>query len=280
MSELSIVIPFYKNGSKWDCRELVYALRSLDKNLKFKFDVTIYSDEPLPFLKNVRVVEVPRFYPQRALKTFDGTKHYENYYDTLNKIRTASYDDELSENILYAYDDILLLQKQDIEQITTVYGGGTYRHRQFYWDNPKRKWTRTISETIKHSKAYGEVYLYETHLPRYFNRKKLQDMFKKYPIDNMDIPYSPSTLYYNMYYNKPDVMYRDENNPEQMDNPIKAGFYGQDFSLCDCFPSKTVDQIKKHTEGKIWVNYADNGLTPAMQEWIKKTFPKKCKFES
>lgn len=276
--DFSVVIPYMVNGAIWN--ELRYTLRSIDKNFDFNYDVTIYSDKPIDWIKNVTVKIIDRWYPPMlAEKKFGGKKHYENYYDVLHKLKTLSLDNDLSNEVLYVYDDVLLLKKQDKDQIKTIYAGGTYDKEKTYWENPRNKWTRTVFQAIRKVKGYGKVFLYETHLPRYFQRDKMRELFKLFPIDNMDIPYSPATLYYNYFYDRPDVMYRDEDVDGQLNNPIKAGFYGLPNFLCDSFPSRTAQQVKEFADDKLWINYNNNGLSEPLKEWIQKQFPKKSKFE-
>jgi hypothetical protein len=281
MRDFSVVIPYTVNGAKWEHNELRYALRSIAKNFDFEYDITILSDGDIPWIKNVNVIKVDRFYPKGlAERLFSGTKHYENFYDTLNKIKLASQMNDLSENILWVYDDILLLKTQDKDQIKTLYAGDEYERRRTYWDNPKgNKWKNTIFQAIRHARGFGEVYLYETHLPRYYTKTNLQKMFKMFPIEHCEIPYAPATLYFNMFYKKPGYNYRDKTNNNQIDNPIKAGFYGQGGILCDSFPSKTPEQVNKHTANKIWISYNDAGMSEHLKNWIMKQFPKKCKYE-
>lgn len=274
--DYSILIPL-GTTSKWDDNELRYTLRSIDKYFDFDYDITIYSDHKVDWLKNVTLKMVDRYFPEKALRTFDGKKHYENFYDTLNKIRLASISDELQEDIIYVYDDVLLLESQDKEQIKTLYAGGRYNDNPKYWGDSRGKWKRTIFEAVDRAKSFGEVYLYETHLPRYYQKTNLRKMFKMFPIDQMDIPYAPATLYFNMFYDEPDLLYMF--NKDSLDNPIKAGFYGTENNLCDVFPSKTIEQIDIHTKDKIWVSHNDLGLTDVLKSWIENKFPEKSRFE-
>lgn len=274
---ISVMIPL-GSGSKWNDNELRYTLRSIDTNFDFEYDVTIYSDHKIDWIQNATVTQVPRYYPDYAKKYFSGVLHYENYYDTLNKLKTASLSEDLSEEVLYVYDDILCLKKQNIDEIRKVYAGGMYKDNPNYWMNPKRnKWRNTIAQAIERARGFGEVYLYETHLPRLYHKSKLKEMFKLFPLENMEIPYAPATLYFNMFYNKPDYNYKV--SKESLDNDIKAGFYGTPNTLCDTFPSKLPKQIELAVRNKIWVNYNDAGLTEPMKEWIQKRFPNKSKFE-
>lgn len=274
--DLSIVIP-YGGSCIWFDNELRHVLRSISKNFNFNYDITIYSDKKLDFLKDVNVVKIDRYYPDNALRAFNGIKHYENFYDTLNKLKIASESEELSENILWMYDDLLLLKELDLDAINVLYAGGKFDDNREYWMNPgKNKWKNTIFQAIKRARGYGEVYLYETHLPRLYKKSKLREMFKMFPIDQMTIPYAPATLYFNLFHNKPDEIYVKQGD---VDNKVKAGFYGPSGNLCDSFPSQTLEQIEEHTANKIWVNYSDAGLTNELRDWITKKFPKKCKYE-
>lgn len=278
---ISILIPYTTKNPQWEHNELRYCLRSLAKNLDFEYDVTIFTDGDIPFLRNVNIVKVDRYYPPGlAERLFNGTKHYEQFYDVLNKLKLASESNDLQEEILWVYDDVLLLKKQSYDEIKTVYAGDSVNRKKDYWLNPKgNKWKRTIFRAIDIAKNYGDVYLYETHLPRYYTKTNLQKMFKLFPVEKQEVPYAPSTTYFNMFYNKPDYLYRDPKIDDQIDNPIKAGFYGGGGGLCDMFPSRTDEQVEKHTQNKLWINYNESGMTDALKNWIKKQFPKRCKYE-
>jgi hypothetical protein len=281
MRDFSIVIPYTVNGAKWNYNELRHALRSIAENFKFEYDITILSDGDIDWVKDVNIVKVDRYYPKGlAERLWSGTKHYENFFDTLNKHYIASQMDDLCEDILYVYDDVLLMKELDKDQIKTIYAGDEYERRKSYWDNPKgNKWKNTIFQAVRKARGYGKVYLYETHLPRYYKKSNLQEMFKMFPLKHQEIPYAPSTLYFNMFYDRPDYIYRDKTDDTQIDNPIKAGFYGQSQLLCDSFPSKTKEQVIHHTANKIWINYNDAGLSAPLKEWITEQFPNKCKYE-
>jgi hypothetical protein len=275
---ISVLIPL-GTGSKIDNWELRHTLRSMEQNFDFEYTVTIYSETPIDWVQNVTVTQIPRFYPEHLLKRWDGTKHYENYYDTLNKLFVASSDSTLDEEVLYVYDDVLLLQKQDYKQIKKVYAGGMYKDNPNYWLNPRgNKWRNTIFQAIDRAKGYGEVYLYETHLPRVYHKSKLAEMFKTFPIKSLEIPYAPATLYFNMFYDKPDMNFKPVDKTV-LNNDIKAGFYGTPNTICDCFPSKHMAQVMNAVQGKIWVNYNDSGLSEPLKQWIQKQFPNKSRYE-
>lgn len=275
---ISVLIPL-GTGSKVDNWELRYTLRSIEQNFDFDYNITIYSETELDWVSNVTVKKIPRFYPEHLLKRWNGTKHYENYYDTLNKLFLASTDEDLSEEVLYVYDDVLLLKKQDLGQIKTLYAGGRFSDNKDYWLNPKgNKWRNTIFQAIDRAREFtADPYLYETHLPRVYHKSKLKEMFKKHPIKSLEIPFAPATLYFNMFYQKPDCNYKKDK--ESKNNDIKAGFYGTPNTICDVFPSKHMADVLNAVQGKLWVNYNDSGLQPPLKLWIEQSFPQKSKYE-
>jgi hypothetical protein len=276
--DFNIVVPLGGRNTHNDM-ELRYMLRSIDKNFDFEYKVTILSDKnhKIDWLQNVDYKIVERYYPPRLLKKYNKP-HYENYFDTLNKLKITAENNDFVNDILWVYDDILVLKKLDKDSIKTIYAGGRYEDKKVYWDNITRnKWKNTIQQAIQRSKQYGEVYLYETHLPRYYQRDKLIKLFTTYDFQNMDIPYAPATLYYNMFYKKPDNMYLV--SEDILNNDVKAGFYGTPNTLCDQFPSKTKEQVLKYVEGKTFVSYNENGMTEPFLDWMHKTFKKKSRFE-
>jgi hypothetical protein len=277
---MTILIPYTTKNPQWEHNELRYMLRSIDKNFDFDYKIMIYSDGYLPWLKNVNIKIIDRYYPKGlAEKKYNGKKHYENFFDTLNKLKLASQDSDIDEDIIWIYDDVLLMKKQSENDIKTIYAGDVYSKRKEYWDDLNvNKWRTTVRTSIQIAKQYGEVYIYETHLPRYYKKSNLQIMFKQHNID-MDIPYAPSTLYFNMFYEQPDYIYKNFNIDNQQDNPIKAGFYGGKIAEVDYFPSRTEEQVNKYTQNKLWVNYNEAGMTEHLKNWIQKQFPQKSNYE-
>jgi len=270
---ISIIIPL-GTGSKWGNNELRYMLRSLEMFAEFDYNVTIYSTKQISWIQNANVKIVNRWYPETAKKYYGGTKHYENYFDVLNKLKTASYDDDLSSMVLYTYDDVLWLKKTYIQEIGLVIAADRFQDRPEFWLNPKNnKWKTTILDAIKKSKGFNiDPHIYETHLPRLYERKSIQELFKKFPFENLKVPYAFATLYYNYFHHKPDLNYKHNNK-------IKTGFYGGKTKTVDVYSSKSHKHINKAVEGKQYINYNDAGLSPQLKEWIQQKFPNKSKFE-
>lgn len=271
MKPISVVIPL-GTGSTWDNNELRYMLRSLDCHLQFDYEPILFCSEKIPWL-NCKQIVVKRYYPKKALEFYGGHHHYENYYDVINKIRTSISNDNVSDEFLYAYDDILLLYDLYKADIRRIYAGGHYDDNpKMYENKTAEKWMATISNamTICKDNSYA-MYNYETHLPRYFKKELLQKMFNKHNPETDFIPYAISTVYYNMNYEKPDFNYHKENK-------VKAGFYGGVYGF-DGFSSQTEQEIKDAIKDKVWINYNNKGLTIALMEFIQKQFPNKSRWE-
>ena len=98
-------------------------------------------------------------------------------------------------------------------------------------------------------------------------------MFKRFSPEVNKIPYALSTLYYNLFYDKPDVNYFEKNT-------VKAGFYGGIAKgASDMFMSNSNQVIKDAVRDKIWCNYSNAGLTGTFKLWIEKTYENKSRYE-
>jgi len=260
-------------GSTWDNNELRYMLRSLEKHCQFDFDVIIYCTKQVDWLTCKQVV-VERTYPQEVLDHFAGSRHYENYYDVIHKLRAAIEDEEVPEEFFFMYDDILLLTDLYLNDLRTIYAGSEYKNNPKFYDDPKNKWMRTIHASLVASKRHERpMFLYETHLPRWFKKSNLTEMFNKFSPEANRIPYAISTLYYNMFYDKPDVCYFK-------DNTVKAGFYGGVHkSTSDMFLSRSNAEINDAVRDKIWANHSNAGLTGTFKLWMEKIYTKKSRYE-
>lgn len=260
-------------GSTWENNELRYTLRSLEKYCQFDFDVVLYTTKKIDWL-SCRQVIVKRTYPKELFEFFNYQKHYENYYDVINKLRTAMDDPLIPEEFVFIYDDMLLLGDLYLNDLRTIYAGAEYKNNPKLYDDPKTKWMRTINASLKALKSNGRpLFLYETHLPRCFHKSKLKQMFNKFVPENNKIPYAISTLYYNMFYDKPDINYYEKNE-------VKAGFYGEVIkNTPDMFKSKSNQDINNAVKDKIWVNYNVAGLSGTLKLWIEKSYDTKSKYE-
>lgn len=270
MKNPTIVVPLGK-GSKWENNELRYMLRSLEQHCQFDFEVVVFCTEKPKWL-NAKVEIVERTYPEKVKKYYGQKLHYENYYDTIHKLQACIASDNVSDEFFYVYDDILLIEDLYLPDMKKVIAGSHYDNKPQFFDKPSNKWMNTLFQALEVCRRNSyPLYVYETHLPRYYIKSNLREMFKKHDPESRYIPYAVSTVYYNMFYDKPDDCYYENNK-------VKAGFYGGTQGN-DCFMSNTDKAIEQAIKDKIWINYSDAGLAGNLKMWIEKRFPNKSKFE-
>lgn len=278
MDKVSICIPIGK-GSKWDDNELRIALRSFDRHIKFDFDVFLFYDprNPIDWVQNVNKVEVKRTYPEKAYKHFGGVKRFENYFDVLHKLQAMVYDRDVSDLFVFCYDDIHLVRDvYSINELNERIAVRNWRDYPYIFKSQPGKWSKVIGSSLKKLKSAGKLfYDYESHSIRVFEKGLWRYLFNKYPVDEQLIPYVPSTLYYNYFFDKPTVVLEKENN-------VKAGFYGErdaDKNLPGAFSSKDKNNIKKAIDGKLFVNYNDVGLNKVLKEFLFEYYSEKSNYE-
>lgn len=271
MSKITFTVPLGQ-GTQWENNELRYMLRSLEAHCQFDFDVKLYTTRKVDWFNGEQQI-VKRTYPEKVKNHFDGKLHYENYYDVIHKLQAILEDNSIPEEFMFIYDDMILLEDYYIVDTKKIHAGVHYDHKKQRFDNPKgNKWMQTIHSAFQICKAFGYgMYTYETHLPRYFRKTMLKEMFKKHVPEESIIPYALSTVYYNMIQSTPESCLYAK-------NIIKTGFYGGTDGN-DGFNSQTKQEINEAIKDKLWVNYSNKGLTPALKDWIQESFPKPSKFE-
>lgn len=270
MKKATFVVPLGK-GSGWENNELRYMIRSLEAHCQFDFDIVLFCTEKIEWLDCKQII-VDRTYPLKVKSHFAGKEHYECYYDVLNKLRVMIEHEDVPEEFFYIYDDILLLEDLYLADMRKIYAGNHYDRNPIFFDNPKNKWTRTLHAALQLCKDNSfPMYIYETHLPRYYKKSYLREMFKRFVPENNYIPYAPSTVYYNMFYKKPDHNYIDNNY-------VKAAFYGGTIKN-ESSNSKSTKEIEDAVNNKLWCNYNNAGLTGTLKMWIECKFSTPSKFE-
>jgi hypothetical protein len=261
-------------SSRWDNNELRYLLRSLEENFKEKFRMIIYGDTgfSLDWLVNVQYKELDRYYPEKLLKHYKGNREFENYVSVLDKVYTFVNSSDCPEEFVYIYDDVLLLKKIARNGILNI--PECKYSENMYISYMRSKHGRTMNQALTISRG---KYRFEHHLPLIYKRDKLLNMFNKYPFQDLYIPYSLATLYFNLYpeeYILPTLIEKTD---------YKVGFEGFTGGV-GCYKQDTIEHIETAAEGKTWLNHNDTGLfwKPTqypLQEWIKSKFPNKSIFE-
>lgn len=241
---MDIVFPLAYYQSCDYNNEIRYCLRSLEKNLKFGFDVVIIGDKLPEFLVNVRFIQVDRWYPTDRTTLIT----YQNFFDTLNKLELVSMSD-VSDKFIYCYDDMILTKPISLDFFDKAIS--YCRMEEF---KEKGRWAQTfykMAGMFRGRTGIKKIENYETHVPVMFDKETLRAMFKEYNFRKQKIPYSPISMYFNRLRAYPDIRLSEGN---------------------DIICYNEVD------ETKIWINYSDRGYQK-IKLWIGQKFPKKSKYE-
>ena len=242
-----IVIPFVENESK--ANEIIYALRSLDQHVKDDFKVVIVGDLP----KNVV-----------GVTHIDCRPIGSRLVDSIEKIKTVFAYPEFEEvnKITRMYDDVVLLSDVDSLEDLPNFHFGLYSEDSFtgsghWWDMKAR--TFAFLRENKVSKCFDG----QTHLPITFEKEKFLEL-------------APEAMQNELLLESVYVSLQEEKEHKTGDGDA-AYFYGYENKRSK--PSQKIEDIEKHCENATFINFNDEGLTPALQEFLKKKFPKPCRFE-
>lgn len=249
----SIVIPFIEGPE--NSLELRYALRSIDKNLSKK-DVQIFliGDKP-DWVKNVTYIPIERV----------SGMDYMSFMDTANKIKLACEHPEIGSGFIYMHDDTFFIQRTTLPELYQVkaWEDTSKIDKLFQNTTASRKWCNVFEKTMKALKEKGlPIYNYETHTPRYFNIKKMKDLFEEFAPQAE--PFQISTLYFNHFYEK---------------EPRILQPWGDNFRL-GIYKSFSVEQLKNKTRKNNILNIGKNMIQDKdMQIFLKYLFPEISKYE-
>jgi len=237
--KVHILYPLIKS-SVGECEELRYSLRSLEIHLKTDFDVTIIGYKPSWLnLKNVRYI-----YYGQCDKRYKNSLHA---FDIMANI--------VDEFVVFN-DDFYLLKNITAEDLKQVY---------YLQDlNKVRVWGNRIYQQFL-KKGYNEIKAkgyyglsYATHTPQYYKsnivRKVIYEVFNLFEKDFV--------AFENYYYNYIGA--------EKFAKPVK------DVKVA------RYDKTKfnpREADGKIYLNFDENGMASGIWSYVTKRFNKKSKFE-
>lgn len=228
-------------GPVW--QELYYSVKSIQKFFKgLPYRIFVVGDQPK--IKGVTHVPCERVKHKINAKNFDATKKLLKIIDT----------PEINDDFIYMYDDIVLLKQLTIDDFLPVMAIDLVLDTKKYWSRgriPSKEWITPFNNTIV-KLGYHKLptYNYETHLPRFLNKDKVKHIISRYDLEHN--AYMFSTLYFNTYHHKPDIILRDSVN-------IKA-----DGSI----PYES-HNIEKFMKGRKFLNYNDAGLNDVLQKYIR-----------
>ncbi len=236
---LHILYPL-KKSSVGDCEELRYSLRSLEQNIKEPFDVTIIGYKP----KWLNTKQVRYIYYSQCDKRYHNSLHA---IDIMSNI--------VDEFILFN-DDIYLLQPVTQETFKQIYYLQDL-NKITNWGN--RYYQQKLKEMFYDVKSKGLYGLnYATHTPYLFNSQKVReiiyDVFKLFEKEFVSF----ESYYYN---------YIGAEKVAKQIYPVRVARYDK-----TPFNPSVAD-------GKIYLNFDEDGMQSGIWNFVKSKFNKKSKFE-
>jgi hypothetical protein len=241
---ISIVIPYLQQLSESKDDELRLALRSWCKYAMFDFNIILVGDKP-------------NWYTGDHIATTPiRGRQYTRAYDIANKIRHIVGSEIITDHFIYSYDDIYAIAPVKREYFDLIVAESHMASATYLGSG---KWNELLERTYK-AVTLDQMYNYETHLPRMFNKKRLENIYNAYELEVNPLLFS--TLYYNEYFKEPDIVMNKSNE-------IKAFLPGK------CTREQIIDKCK----GKIFLNNTNVAWNNSLSAYLKNLFPEKCRFE-
>lgn len=256
---VDIVIPYLATGSVWD--ELLYLLRSIEKNAAFEHRIFLISDVKPRFTnENLRFIKVDNL-------NVPGN-NFSRWHDVNNKLINIAKNPDISDNFIFAYIDQLWLENLtsrffSVKRAYPQLKNYNEINKAYYSKNGGEYWKNALLNSINLLTSENlPTYIYETHLPRIFNKKQIIETHKHFNIyDNPSVIFS--TLHFNFHFSN--------KNPSILNQK-----------------SKIVKHIRKHytheelymifTSYKI-IDYKPYSLSAILKKYIDNCFPENSQYE-
>lgn len=240
----SVVIPYCKEFAQG--KELLYALRSWDKNCCFPADFVVIGDKEDWFSDEIHFIECPRVSDNPSV-------------DTYHKLKVALESDLVTDDFIWTNDDIYVLQPIDLShiQLPKVLGPlDTSKYKGFYRENMQR----TI-DCLKHLGTACQNY--GTHTPVMFNKASWLGLIAK-----LDEQITQGMLYTSIYFN----LQQPQVTAVTLD-------WRKDPFLLPVVSQNPSTEVVKSLLPKMFLNNARSGYSPWLESFLDKEFPAKCLFE-
>lgn len=236
--------------------ELKITLRSIDRNVKFDYEVVIAGTLPT-WLNPKTIIHIN--------KEIEKKVPFNTFWDTIGKLRYFSNTETAAKSILYTYDDIVFMQPVTLEDVSLPVALSYLPNKDDFASDAGANWKKVLVNTMhKLKQCLLPYYNFETHLPILFERDRLRRFFVKFGF-NVE-PYHMCSLYCN-WVNDIDErpVYILSRNPEQK---IKYGLYKgnktTDYSPALCYR---------------YMNWTQSEWTPVLKQFLYTHFSEKSKFE-
>lgn len=244
-NHVTVVIPYCKEFAQG--KELLFALRSWQKNVRFGINVVVIGDREDWFSEEITFIEHRR--------TSDNAQ-----VDVLAKLKIAVESPEVTGRFILTNDDIYVMNPIDLAHVTLPKVTGILEPDKFkglYGDNLKR--TKALLE-----KNHLPCMNYGTHTPMLLDKGYLTAMFERFP-ELEEGGYLLSSVYFNALPYPTQPVYLDWPT-DQVLLPVVS-------------PSPDEKKVLDLLSRKVFMNNAVSGYSPWLEDFLGKVFPEPSDFE-
>ena len=242
---ITVVIPYCSSEAQG--HELLFALRSWDKNFRELHNIVVigdseswFDDEMLTFIPLERVSDNPQVNVMEALKV-------------------AIESDVVSDRFIWTNDDIYLIAPIGLDYISIPKITGTLlpdKHNGHYRENMKR----TI-EFLRRSDF--PIFNYGTHTPVIFDKEKIVSLLEEFPeIGVGDCLFS--SIYFNAY---------------AVEKPLLLDWKTDGILLPVISQSPDPEMFMRLFNNKVFMNNATSGYSQFLEDVLRKLFPEESLYE-
>ena len=244
-SHVSVVIPYCKEFAQG--KELLYALRSWQKNVRFGINIVVIGDredwfsEEITFIEHQRVSDNPQI-------------------DTLAKLELAIASPEVTERFIWSNDDIYLMSAVSLAHIELPKVLGVLNPEKYsgvYATNMLR-----TAELLQGANL--PVLNYGTHTPLLFEKSLLTAMLERFPMVR-DGGYLFSSLYFNAQ--------------PYPTHPVVLNWRTDQVLLPIVSKAPDENKVMDLLEHKVFLNNAVSGYSSWLERFLDKQFPEPSDFE-
>lgn len=242
---VTVVIPYCKEFAQG--KELLFALRSWQKNVRFGINVVVIGDREDWFSEEITFIEHRR--------TSDNAQ-----IDVLAKLKIAVESPEVTGRFILTNDDIYVMNPIDLAHVALPKVTGILDPDKFkglYGDNLKR--TKALLE-----KNHLPCLNYGTHTPMLFEKSQLTAMFERFP-ELQEGGYLLSSVYFNALPYPTQPVYLDWPT-DQVLLPVVSQKPDE---------KKVLDLLSR----KVFMNNAVSGYSSWLENFLEKVFPEPSDFE-
>lgn len=241
----TVVIPYCRQFAQG--KELLFALRSWQKNVRFGINVVVIGDREDWFSEEITFIEHQR--------VSDNAQE-----DTLVKLELAIKSPEVTERFIWTNDDIYVMNPISLAHIELPKVTGML--------NPD-KFKGLYAENVKRTKELLEKYSlpllnYGTHTPVLFDKQQLLNMLTRFP-QLSEGGYLFSSVYFNSLPWPVQPVYLDWPT-DQVLLPVVSQKPDEE---------KAIDLLSR----KVFMNNAVSGYSPWLEKFLGKVFPEPSDFE-